>query len=166
MPTEKLLGKKYLTGVCPRCLQTVSFDAYSVHGGGVGEIGSQQLFSVLLDCPKCGHKTNRGGKLFLAYNKIYNVPSIYTIHVMEKLGSPHYGRTFGWYPYEEWAKRAVKNNECDIHECSYLYAVIEEFEYGVFPLRKREWWYKWNGKKYISIDKPKKEKRIVNYGMG
>ena len=98
-----------------------------------------------------------------------NSKTIFTVCAMENL-SPKHGqlRTFGWYSDMDGALEAVKNNDGEIHECRYDYAVIEEVKEGIFAITVREFWFKWNNKKssFISIRKPKGTMNTINWGIG
>ena len=41
--------------------------------------------------------------------------------------------TLGWYPTFEQAEECVLTNNCDIHECSCTWAVIEKLHFGIYP---------------------------------
>ena len=45
-----------------------------------------------------------------------------------------YSRALGWFPKFEEADKEVRANACDIYECSYDYAVIEEVPPGYYPM--------------------------------
>jgi len=79
-------------------------------------------------------------------------------------------RTVGWCKKPEDAKNIVENNQCDIHECSYKYVVIEKVSDGVYGSRMGncEQWYEWNEteNKYVPIDKPVKLKSIIGFSIG
>lgn len=72
----------------------------------------------------------------------------------------------------ERAKEIVENNEFDIFETSYTYAVIALIEadelYGGFNEREEEVWYKWEGDgetgKYLPSAKPEEYKN-VRFGL-
>jgi len=79
-------------------------------------------------------------------------------------------RTVGWCKNLEDAKNIVESNQCDIHECSYKYVVIEKVSDGVygFCIGNCEQWYEWNEieNKYMQIDKPEKLKHVVGFSIG
>lgn len=95
---------------------------------------------------------------------------IYTVtgyeHVRLNASCPH--RCFGWKSTLQAAKKAVKENKCDLHECLYDYIVIEAMKEGIFPRCEREWWYKWDRDcdKFLPIEKPESLKSIVNFAIG
>lgn len=162
---RRLIMKNARFGICPSCLKQVNFSVHEIKGGGVGEIGKESLYRRVLACPSCKKDCDPEGKLFLRSNSIYDIKPIYTIHAIEGLDTKHRGHTVGWFPYEEWAKEAVENSGDNLYECSYEYIVIEEYPFGTYALRKKELWYKWNGKRYVSIDKPSEVSNIINYGF-
>lgn len=90
--------------------------------------------------------------------------SIFVIKVMEKLeldkdGYLTFGaeRNIGWYRKKKWAFRCVEHNNCDIHEYTYDYAIIEEVEEGTYGFTPCRWFFKYNSEnnKYEPIDEPK-----------
>jgi len=97
--------------------------------------------------------------------------NIYTITVMEdvdlftnKVSSP--SRTMGWYPSLKRAKETLHNNTGNLHECLYMFAVIEKTQEGVFPICDERWWYGWKKNAWVAIDEPKEVYNIVNFGIG
>ena len=94
---------------------------------------------------------------------------IYAITCMTRLemdkGLPYFGTTtfVGYYPDLESAQIAVEDNWCDIAERCYNYAVIEAIEPGLYPYRKKRWFYKhnWDIDKYESIEEPDFMKHFV-----
>lgn len=63
--------------------------------------------------------------------------------------------TFGYFHELELAMSSVMNNDLDIWEYSYNYAVIEEVHQGLYPSISDEKWYKYNAYKdglYIGSD--------------
>ena len=49
--------------------------------------------------------------------------------IKNKEFSSHGGiRIFGWFDELGKAISSVENNECDLHECSYKYAIIEKYQ--------------------------------------
>ena len=65
-------------------------------------------------------------------------------------------RSVGWRPSLEMAVKTVETNMCDIWECCYDYACIEELDYGLYPFATERWFYKFNQKtgRYEEIDEP------------
>lgn len=100
--------------------------------------------------------------------KIKKSKTIFTVHCMVNTNRISERRTFGWFAELYDANCAVRYNRCDIHECYYNYAVIEEINQGIFGMAVKEWWWKWDKKqqRYLSINKPKKFKQLTNFGMG
>ena len=52
-----------------------------------------------------------------------------------------------------------------IHECLYLYLVIEEYPEGVFALPKTEDWYEWVHPCWIACSKPEDYNNIVSFAL-
>jgi len=52
------------------------------------------------------------------------------------------------------------NNWNDIHEQNNNAVVIEKVPEGI-TLPIREWWYEWDGKKYIPAKKPKEYEGVI-----
>lgn len=78
-------------------------------------------------------------------------------------------RCVGFTLYRKSAEDIVDNNQCDIHEQTYKYAVIEEIEHeGLYPDVKAEEWYRWsdNKHKYIRCVKPDQFKNYGNFAIG
>jgi len=82
-------------------------------------------------------------------------------------------RCFGWVSSFKQANEIVENNDCDLHEYSYKYAVIEKTADGPhagFGQGRKEWWYKWEGSHetgaFEPIEKPEHLKCVVGWGIG
>jgi len=92
---------------------------------------------------------------------------IYTICMIRKdsKGTQH-KRVMGFSFYKNQAIEWIKNNDCDIHEEYYTYAVIEEFAPGVYYLASYQLWFEWIEGKYQEIDKPDDFTCICNFAMG
>ena len=58
----------------------------------------------------------------------------------------HYGDIWvcGLYKSEEEAIAVVEGNITDIHEGCYGYALVEEYNYGLYPLMSKCHLYKWD----------------------
>lgn len=69
--------------------------------------------------------------------------------------------TCGWFTDLKTTKKFVENNWNDIREQSNNSVVIEKIPEGVTTMPTREWWYAWDGKKYISSKKPKEYEGII-----
>lgn len=102
---------------------------------------------------------------------------IYTINMMTKLekdenGFPYCGseRVVGYYSVKEGAIQAVKENWCDICECCYNCAVVEEIEEGLYrpALNGNRWWFKYNDvtKMYDEIPEPEFCKGFSGFAIG
>lgn len=63
------------------------------------------------------------------------------------------------------AKEIVINNKCDIHEQSFKYALVEQYEQGIYHIPKKEYWFEWINCNYVEIQKPEKLKHITAFGM-
>jgi hypothetical protein len=65
-------------------------------------------------------------------------------------------RSVGWRPTFEMAEDTVKDNMCDIWECCYDYACIEQLNHGLYPWPDERWFYKFNKNTghYEEIDEP------------
>ena len=78
-------------------------------------------------------------------DRIYMVT---TFTKMEKddLGLPDLGSSnfIGWFSIERRASEFVINNECDIWETIYDYALIEEWREGYAGFALSAYWYKYN----------------------
>jgi len=64
------------------------------------------------------------------------------------------------------AKKRVKENSGDLHECYYQYVVIEKTaEFSSIPVR--EWWYFWmkDDEQYVPTDRPWDLEGIVAFWM-
>ena len=94
--------------------------------------------------------------------RLYNEKCIYTITTAEKLEESEretldagYLRTVGFFHDFADAELAVMENDCDINETIYKYAIIEEIYPGLYP-RGAKRFYKFNCKedRYEPIAKP------------
>lgn len=99
-------------------------------------------------------------------NKIYMVT---TFTKMEKddLGWPDTGSSnfIGWFSAERRAREFVINNECDIWETIYDYALIEEWCEGYSGYTLDAYWYKYNREidKYEPILAPERAKNFCGF---
>lgn len=75
-------------------------------------------------------------------------------------------RCFGYYVKEEDARIALKNNNCDMHETMYDYAVIEKVEEGIHPISDIVGWFQYNSEanSYEPIEVGRTG--ICNYAIG
>jgi hypothetical protein len=98
--------------------------------------------------------------------------SFYFVVVMTKDNGKHkhpQSRTWCFLDSLDEAKRIIEENITDIHECSFNYALIEEFKSNSLPcISKNEWWYYWDTlkDKYVSCDKPEWAEGVCNWGLG
>ena len=58
----------------------------------------------------------------------------------------------GYFNSLNLAQEVILNNESDIHEESYQYAVIEIIEQGLYQPANRIWYY-WKNNKYVLMNK-------------
>ena len=93
-------------------------------------------------------------------NKIYTI----TTFTRRKFTS----RTVGWVKTFEEAEEIVLNNQGDIFEYMYDYAIIEEVEEGLYPFSFTRWLYKIDLKerKYYRIEEPDWIGKYINLGIG
>jgi len=77
----------------------------------------------------------------------------------------HNSRCVGYYTNFADADEDVKNNNLDIHEYTYTYAVIEKMEEGLYPLAKERWFYEWDGG-YKPMEEPKELIFYTNFCIG
>jgi hypothetical protein len=75
----------------------------------------------------------------------------------------------------ERAREIIENNEGDIFETSYRYAVIEtvfpNILYSYFGQKEyRQLWYKWEGStergRYVRCRKPREYRKVVGFAIG
>lgn len=64
------------------------------------------------------------------------------------------------------ANEAVVSNMGDMCENYYKYVVIEEKFPGINCTNKEQWWYVWNGTKYMCCAVPESYKNTINFGIG
>ena len=77
-------------------------------------------------------------------------------------------RCVGYVDTYENAEEIVKNNEYDICETIYNYAVIEAIPSGIYQYDTNEKWFHYNEIKdtYEKCDKPEFAKHMVGFGIG
>jgi len=70
----------------------------------------------------------------------------FTQYTIDSRGFPDMGtlRTVGYYSSREQAFNVVLNNQCDLWETIYTYAVVEYIEPGLYPIAVDRWFFKWN----------------------
>jgi hypothetical protein len=85
-------------------------------------------------------------------------------------GVPDIGasRTFGYYPHRHWAIEDLHNNNTDLHECLYDYAVVEKIPMGLYPLAEERIFFKWDEAKqgFYEIDGADMQNGFGNYAFG
>lgn len=94
---------------------------------------------------------------------------IYTITTIRIDG--YRTRTPGWFPTLQEAIETVENNELDIFENYYHFAVVEAVPPGLYAFGEKgreEFWFRWNAEKegYIQVPKPEKFLRTIGFGIG
>ena len=81
-------------------------------------------------------------------------------------GWPDFGHTsfMGYYTDKNDAIKTVLNNMCDIAECCYKYAVVEEIPMGVYPHSKNRWFFEYDHENdcFHKIEEPKFMGHFVN----
>ena len=75
-------------------------------------------------------------------------------------------RRWGWYETLEDAEKVVLENESNIFENYYDYAVIEEMPEGALACSKNEWWYLYKNDMVSKCKKPKKFFQVCNFCLG
>ena len=98
--------------------------------------------------------------------------TIFTVTGIDERGGTHplSTRCFGWYPSEKLASNSIVKNAGDMHECKYIWLVVEEFPWGSFSTAKKETWWEWiedvKDGFWQRCDKPKCiRKDVINWGM-
>lgn len=96
-----------------------------------------------------------------------NKTSIYTITVVKSIFD-NGRRSVGFAHEFEIAERLLTDNESDINEGQYPYAVIEAILPGIYTYPRTEIWYKWNNQneEYRKTYKPEKFKQISGWCLG
>jgi hypothetical protein len=94
---------------------------------------------------------------------MYFITAIVSREIKERKYLP---RTFGFSGSLKTARRWVNDNVCDMHECLYDHIVIENIGPGIHPETKQEWWYKWNGGRWMICKKPDWSVGRVNWALG
>lgn len=89
---------------------------------------------------------------------------------VDKLGWLDMGdqRTFGYKEKFETAKCALNENWCDMRECIYDYAVVEEIQSGIHPDVNFRQFFKWDENKggFFEITEPEEFKNYSNIAFG
>ena len=83
-------------------------------------------------------------------------------------------RTFGFFHELKEARKAVRENRCDLHECLYNFLVIERYTEGIHSFGDIAEFYEWKDEKGDVWDgkwkklsrRPKCFKNIFNIGLG
>ena len=76
-------------------------------------------------------------------------------------------RCWGFYDLFIEAQNVVINNVSDIYENTYHYAIIEEYEMGIFGATLNRWFYKYNpeNKKYEPMSEPEQLKHFIGFAL-
>lgn len=100
------------------------------------------------------------------YIDIFTITSIQDLD--EKYGIKGSSRTFGFYTDFKTAEERVRENATDMHECLYLYVVIEKVPEGISQYVRERWFYKYNLEKGVfePIDEPECVKHYCNFSIG
>lgn len=77
-------------------------------------------------------------------------------------------RTWGFYSDVNRAISALHNNETDMHEYFYDYAIIEEYDEGICNDMSHYQWFKWDDERdgYFEIDEPRCVSRMCCFAIG
>lgn len=81
-------------------------------------------------------------------------------------------RTFGYFEHLKDAKRAVKENRCNMVECLYNYLVIEKIPANcIHPVTDPEkngyeYWYYAEANTWVECYKPSFSKGLCNWALG
>ena len=77
-------------------------------------------------------------------------------------------RTFGYFDDREKAVRSLHENWCDMHECLYRYAVIEEIGQGIHPDVQSRTFFEYDKERngFFEIEEPKEVKHVCNFALG
>lgn len=88
----------------------------------------------------------------------------------DKLGWLDMGdsRVFGFKETYEQAERALNENSCDMFECLYRYAVVEQMSPAIHPYVEGRWFFKWDENKhgFFQMDEPKEFANYCNIALG
>ena len=91
-------------------------------------------------------------------DRIYTILACEKLEMNKEIGMPTLGHKHfaGWFTNLCAAMNAVKNNQGDIREAFYDYAVIESSEEGIYGLTGELYYFKWNYEKnkYEQIETP------------
>lgn len=77
-------------------------------------------------------------------------------------------RTFGYYPYRDMAIEDLNENNCDIQERFYDYAVVEKIPMGLYPIAEERTFFKWDEEKqgFFEVDGAEFQDCFGNYALG
>lgn len=77
-------------------------------------------------------------------------------------------RCVGYVDTYEKAEQIIINNEYDINETIYQYAIIENIPMGLYQYDEHPQWFKWNDllEIYEKCESPKFLKNWIGFGIG
>lgn len=85
-------------------------------------------------------------------------------------GWPEIGasRTFGYYPYRDWAIEDLHKNNTDLREMLYNYAIVEKIPCGLSQLAEEKIFFKWDEERqgFFEVDGAEFEDCFGNYAFG
>lgn len=91
---------------------------------------------------------------------------IFTITTLRDLSPIASQRVVGFFYDLDQCKKVVENNDLDIHENFYKYAVVEKVHEGLYSTDGERYFYEWIEGKYVSIDCPEEVSNVINFGIG
>ena len=107
---------------------------------------------------------------------------IYTITAFEKLTQistddnnevivlpfPEFGdqRCAGYFTNLDEALDAIQEQSKKLHDYSYNYCIIEEYNDGLFIPTENRYLFKWNNNEFKQIDEPIIMNSVTNFAMG
>ena len=101
---------------------------------------------------------------------MYFITCFHKYEIDTKTQVPNIGasRTVGYYINKGDAIQYVIENNCDIYEYSYRYAVIEKIPEGLYNVALERIFFEWNEetKEYKMIDEKQFEDCFGNYAFG
>lgn len=77
-------------------------------------------------------------------------------------------RCWGFFSDKEKAVQSLHENWFDMRENVYDYAVIEEYEEGLFNYTGKRQWFQWDEERqgYFEIEEPNGVKHVVCFAIG
>lgn len=91
-----------------------------------------------------------------------------TIDTQTKMLDMGVSRVVGYYNNFYDADMVLKNNNCNIHESIYHYAIVEKIKEGIYPIVKNRWFYKYdkNNNGFFPVEEPVEFKNHTNIALG